>query len=578
MSIFKKLAPHKWEIAILTVIVLFGIFLRTYHFSDWMQFEIDQTYDTRLVSQGVQEGHSELPLLGPTAGGGRALRLGPAFYYLEYLSAKTFGDNPVGHAMLVLLSSILAIPLFYFFIRRYFSIFLSLLLTALFASSLYLVTYGRFSWSPNILPFFILLTFYSLLRSVSKDEARRNFWFLLFALSFAIITQIHFNAFFTIPPIVVIFIFFKRPHFPLKTWLAATTIFLLVYSPMAVSDFKTKGENFEFFIKKLSKSQGVVNGPKTALRINATVFTLENTLILTGQDEINGKKIDRENINHFPGDIWNGAFFPVLGAIILILSSYFLIFNLARKKDSLVGKRDFLWLIFLWFLFSFLYYFSLARGNVRFYPRFFLMITPLTFILFGFILEYIDSEKDKRRQVLVFFITLSFFALNVAGNAKVFASYQTGLQHSLKLETEDVFPNTNRLTLIQQTEIVAYIQSVYEENHYPVYLQTLHEYEPVFWYHLEKFGITYWAPIENNHPYRQGNYFNIYLSGKEKAPGHAFVLADRKQFGSLTVDRWTPKEGAITKDFQPKNTQEIPDQTQKISNVYTWKKAFPNLP
>ena len=105
----KKFQARKYEIIALCAIIAIGIFFRTYHFSDWLLFEIDQSYDTRIVSRAVENGIEHLPLLGPTAGGGRALRLGPAFYYMEYASALVFGDTPTGHAMLVLILSILSI-------------------------------------------------------------------------------------------------------------------------------------------------------------------------------------------------------------------------------------------------------------------------------------------------------------------------------------------------------------------------------------------------------------------------------------------------------------------------------------
>lgn len=578
MLTLRNISPKKWKVASLVAIILFGIFLRTYHFSDWLQFEIDQTYDTALVSQGLEQGISNLPLLGPTAGGGRALRLGPAFYYLEYLSARIFGNNPTGHAILVLLSSILSMPIFYLFCRRYFSYFLSTLLLLLYSSSLYMVIYGRFSWSPNVLPFFILLTFYALLKSVSEKEKRRNFWFLVMIASFSILTQIHFNAFFTIPPIIAIFLFFQRPHFPLKTWLAGVAIFFILYSPLALSDLKTNGENFEFFVKKLSKTQSGANSYLKSFKISARSVALENLLILTGQDEINGKRPDQVNINHFPGTFWDGPFFPILGAIIFLFSIYYLLRELIRQKEKNPDKRAFIFLVFLWFIFTFLYYLSLAHGKFQLYPRFFLMIAPLAFILFGLILKNIDSSENKNRRGLVFLIVFYFFILNVANIQRVFAAYENGLTAPLKLGTEDVFPNTNRLTMTQQLEVTSYIQSIYAKNHFPVYLQSLHEYEPVFWYHLEKLGVRYYAPIENNHVYFEGNYFNIYPSNQKKSPGHAFSLAEQKVFGSITVDHWLPKGDFITENRQDENTKKISAQTRDISAIYTWKKFFSKMP
>lgn len=569
MSMREKILARKWELAALAVILLFGIFLRTYHFSDWLQFEIDQSYDTLIVSNAVQNGPASLPLLGPTAAGGRALRLGPAFYYLEYLSALVFGDNPSGHAMLVLLSSILSIPLFYIFSRRYFSAFLTLLLTAIYSSSLYLVMYGRFSWSPNVLPFFILLTFYALLRSVSNEEKHRSVWFLIFAASFSIITQIHFNAFFIVPAVVITFLLFRRPRFNWKTWLAAGGIFLLIYSPLILNETKTRGEDLGFFTKKVSKIQGAHNY-LSSFREDTDFFSMESFLVMTGQDEFNGKSGERETINHFPGAFWNGPVIPVAGALIFLTLFYALLLALIRQKEKAPDQRAFIQLVFLWFLFSFLYFLTLAHSHYRLYPRFFLMLAPLVFVMLGLALDFFDTAENKNWRLMTLLIAAVFFTLNFSNDLRVFAAYQKGMSAPQELETEDIFPNTNRLTLLQQKEVVQYIRSVYEKNHYSVYLQSLHEYEPIFWYHLEKLGIKYYAPLPADHLYREGNYFNIYPSSEEKGTGHAYDAADQKVFGSITVDRWTPKDKYITQERQSDSTREKTDQMKNIDALETW--------
>ena len=188
--ILKKIKANKWEFALLLIIICVGIFLRTYNFSRWLHFEIDQVYDMDIVAPAVSDGIQNLPLLGPNVGGGMA-RLGPAFYYMEYASAKIFGNTPVGHAMNVLILSILALPLFYVFCRKYFSKVESLGLLAIFSVSLYMVMYSRFSWSPNVLPFLVLLSFYTLLRSVSPKEKYPARWFLAAVALITITSQIH---------------------------------------------------------------------------------------------------------------------------------------------------------------------------------------------------------------------------------------------------------------------------------------------------------------------------------------------------------------------------------------------------
>ena len=108
----------KWiYILALSFIVLAGFFLRFYNYSKWLHFELDQSRDAKIIDLAVDEGIGNLPLLGPKAAGS-FLRLGPLFYYQEYLSAVIFGNTPSGIAALSIILSCLTIPLFYFFVKR----------------------------------------------------------------------------------------------------------------------------------------------------------------------------------------------------------------------------------------------------------------------------------------------------------------------------------------------------------------------------------------------------------------------------------------------------------------------------
>ena len=142
-------------VLILTGIILLGIFLRTYHFHDWLRFNADQSRDAGVVSDFV-EGKSGLPLLGPKAGG-TEFKLGGAFYYLQITSAKIFGDAPDKMAYPDLLASILAIPLLFLFLKRAFNENIALVLTGVLSVSIFAIKYARFAWNPNSAPFYCLL-------------------------------------------------------------------------------------------------------------------------------------------------------------------------------------------------------------------------------------------------------------------------------------------------------------------------------------------------------------------------------------------------------------------------------------
>lgn len=154
VSTFRKISS---SVFVLAAIFIIGIFLRTFYFHDWLRFNADQSRDAGIVSD-VVEGKTSAPLLGPKAGG-TEFRLGSAFYIFQIASASLFGNRPDAMAYPDLISSLLAIPLLYAFLRLYFERKTALFLTALFAVSFYGVKYSRFAWNPNSLPFWTLLFF-----------------------------------------------------------------------------------------------------------------------------------------------------------------------------------------------------------------------------------------------------------------------------------------------------------------------------------------------------------------------------------------------------------------------------------
>jgi len=559
------LKKNKLEIILLTILISVGIFLHSYNFSNWLHFEIDQSYDTLLVSPAVENGIGNLPLLGPTAGGGRALRLGPAFYYLEYISAKIFGNTPPGHAMLVLISSILSLPLFYIFSRRYFSRPISFGLLALFSFSLYMVIYGRFSWSPNVLPFLILLAFYSLLRALSENEQKKDLWFIIAFAVLAVITQIHFNAFFTIPTIVIGLLVIRRPKLKILTWVGALLIFAVLYSPVIISDIKTNGQNLHYFIQKFKHSGSPSGNVQQKLVQVVHYHASDYFLILTGIDHINGKRLTGYGFSSAEHKPWR-----IAAIVILFLELVLLAYNLFTEKDR--QRKDFLWLATLWFLVTFVYFFFVRKSGFNIYPRFFLISAPLAFVFFGLILEKLSKVKKIGIMLAIAILAFTLFS-NAKGLNKYFTRLNKVATESVSVETEDVFPNTARITLEQQYQITDYIESVVRKNNYPVFLKAKHEYEPVIWYHLEKRGISYNGKMKSSTIYQEANYFTIIFSGKSVNESR-FNVAEEKNFGTLKVIHLTPKDDAVIQIRQNDSEKEIHIQKQQIAQLFTWNKLL----
>jgi 4-amino-4-deoxy-L-arabinose transferase-like glycosyltransferase len=151
----------KVELLIVSIIVLLGAFLRLYQLPEALMFRGDQGRDAIIAKNILKE--NDIALIGPVTSVGN-MYLGPLYYYFMVpFLALTYPD-PVGPAYGVALLNILTIYLIYWVGKKTSSAPVGLIAAALFALMPMAIIYGRFSWNPNIAPFFSILIFYSLYR------------------------------------------------------------------------------------------------------------------------------------------------------------------------------------------------------------------------------------------------------------------------------------------------------------------------------------------------------------------------------------------------------------------------------
>ncbi len=564
-KIIRTIRTHKWEAVALAVILCIGIFLRTYHFSDWLHFEIDQAYDFNTVSPALTDGIGHLPLVGPNVGGG-LLRLGPAFYYMEYLSTLVFGNTPAGHAGATLVLSLLSLPLFYVFTKRYFSVTESLGLLAIFSTSLFSVLYSRFSWSPNVLPFLMLLSSYALLRAVSPKERHPAQWFLLAVTVVTVTSQIHLNSFFTAPLIAVLFIAIKRPKFHWKVWLAAAGIILVVSSPLIVNHLRDHGENLHLLRVKLEKT-----GPRIAPPLQTAAETIvydayEYFFIVTGIDEINGMKLSGYGFSC--GDCEEQL--PVKSSAILLFTVAGILFLRAFFRERDTDRRNFLLLAGLWFLVSFALFYTVAQGY-RMYPRFFLIVSPLAVLWFGFLLHDFMSDRTRTRSVIYATIILVLISSNIRRIIPVFDQLaNVPTETDATAPTGDIFPDTDRVTLGELGTVAGYVATRSRESGYPTYLSAKSEFVLPFWTILNPLGIRYHADITDKTLFTEGNYFDIKFSGARPNDDPKFTVTETRNFGMLTVYTLTPRPEFIVADRQSPNDRKDLMEMKVLSKLHTW--------
>ncbi len=308
MKLINKFLQNKFLLG-LVVVVFLVLMMRLWSFGGLLTFKMDQARDIKLIEEAYNGGVGELPLLGPRAAK-TYLRLGPIFYYFEYLAMLIFGDQPWSVAVPDLIFSILTIPLFYYFLRQAFGKKVSFLTTVVFASSFFLNQYGRFAWNPNSIPFWSLLYFlglyklvygsrftvHSLVHSSRFTVHGGGRWLLVAVIGYGVASQLHFTAMLAYPLIGALFVlavalweswkwsgleksregkdrsknkkilsidyltirsfgvFFWRlwRRVGWKYWLGAVAILGMMYLPVVLSELYTHGDNWVQFKYALS--------------------------------------------------------------------------------------------------------------------------------------------------------------------------------------------------------------------------------------------------------------------------------------------------------------------------------------
>ncbi len=566
---------------LILIIIAGGIFLRSYHFSDWLHFELDQSRDAKIIDLAYKEGIGNLPLLGPKAAGS-FLRLGPAFYYFNYLSALISGNTPSGIAFVIMIFGVLTIPIFYLFSRRYFERRVAIGLLAVFSVSIFLVMYSRFSWNPNALPLFTILVLYSFLRTCDADEKRKGLWLLISSFSLAIATQLHFLAFVSMPVIAIIYLAIKRPRIKILYWIGAILVFLVLYSPMITNEIKTGGDNAKQLVKVTSKkSTDSEHLLVEKIFKNYTENSLAHFLILSGRGNGELPKLKGDNLlkpdiicdkqcrDNLPLGILAGLFFTA--GIVLLFKNFFL-----EKRGR---KKDFLILVSI----SFLVYFGLFTPLAfDISPRFFLLVSVLPFIFLGFVLEFFDKKRSNTSLIFISLIVLILAASNLWVTKNRFKEMADAPSKAFETDADKILKERTRVTLLQQNLIVDYIESTYNKNKYPVYVNSDPYYRRAFLYGLEQRNIPrddFRNSVNSRKIYQNGNYFLIYqtLSNTDAEINdylNNYEITGSREFGTLTLFQLIPKKEAINAIEQKFEPEGKPKSAPGVPVRCRWNEIF----
>lgn len=541
----------------LLLIVLGAFFVRTYNFDSWLYFKMDQARDAFMIDNAYQNGPGYLPLLGARAGATDVdgfLRLGPAFYYLQYLSTVIFNSTePPVLAYPDLFFSMAAIVLLYFFARLYFSRKYSLMITAMYAFSFIIIQYSRFAWNPNSLQFFLLLSFYGLLRFFNEQNERKKYlWLALWIMGIIVGSQLHFFGFFGLVGISGLFTLFK-----LEVWkkeklisyfskkylgkfsrYAAITIFIfsILYAPVIISDIKEGGQNTKNFIAALgSKPQDKPFYEKISKNVseNLKYYCLITTSQCYGE----------ENKKETLAMIFTAII--LLGGIAIALRAF-------RREGNLL-RKDFLALLLIWIG---IYFILMIPVSFQLRPRFFIVVFAVPFILLGLIYEYLAEKIGHKKAIQVaVLVSVLIIVWNYYGTYAWFSEQASAQKETTEIRRSLILKAKDGVFLGQLQGVADWMYAHHEKGKTLYYYVKPEHIRPIDYLFHKKGDKNLVVETMKINEDPNAEYFAITptkngLEPVTKKFGDRITLLEQKTFGQITVSKIVLNDRSVSANFR----------------------------
>lgn len=396
----------KGQDLLLTLIIILAAFLRLYRIEDYMTFLGDQGRDV-LIVYNILHGH--LTLLGPTSSVG-GFFLGPIYYYFMAPFLWLFNYNPVGPAVMIALIGTLTVWLVYKFSSEFFNTKVGFIAAFIYAISPVVVSYSRFSWNPNPMPFVSLLILYILYRNSLKSDYKK---LLTAGFLLGIAMQLHYLATF-LTAVIFAYILLSEIYvskFKFLSWLTSSLKkylliflgFILGWSPFLAFEVRHGFQDFKNIFAFVLHS-GDTGASANFFQITYDVFfRLFARLVFAFPDINQLSKFTQTEIG-----IWS-----LVTLMIALLSVALLFFDLhksfrARSKDFYKYLLLSCWMLIAIFLFGF------YKKSI--YEYYFAFLFPLPFILVGNLIYKLGNFKKKKLSLVVSgIILLAIFTVNIQG-------------------------------------------------------------------------------------------------------------------------------------------------------------------
>lgn len=379
----------------LVVILVVGAFLRLYKIDQYMTFLGDEGRDVIIVRRLLV--YFDPILIGPGTSIGN-MYLGPLYYYMMALPLLVANFSPVGPAVLVALLGLAAIALIWRVGREWFptspdSVGIrgasGLIAAGLYAISPTVIIYSRSSWNPNIMPFFSLLSVYSVWKMWHEHKYK---WLIVLGVSYAFVLQSHYLGLLLLPTLGLFWLIslksFRQKNQEKRRFIKYSVIgiliFLFLMSPLVIFDARHGWRNYAAMKQFITVRQDTVSiKPWKAIPNMWPIFEKANTRLLAARNEIVGKIVSLVLL------FWVGW----------IIAGWR---KINRRSRVVYG------LLFTWLAFSLI---GLGLYKQQIYDHYFGFMFSVPFLLVGGLAK--NLFRNEKYKVLIYIVLLVLVFINL---------------------------------------------------------------------------------------------------------------------------------------------------------------------
>jgi len=408
-NLFKFDLPRpKVEYGLVGLMILISAILCLWNISEGAQFLGDQGRDALTVAKIFKEG--DLVFIGPVMSVGN-LYLGPLYYYFMLPFLWLSYPNPIGPVLGVLLLHLITIFCIYRWGKKMIGSPAALVAIVLYAVNITVIYHARFSWNPNITPFFSITLLYSLWQVWQG----KRWYFVTVIAAFSVLMQVHYVTLLVLPTIGLVWlrwVWLEKKHIPkiIGPTLLALLVFLISLTPLILFDIKHDGQNVNAFIEMITKSN-TFNDKQAA--------AVEGSKLFRSIKEMQGRSFQL----FFETSIGQ---IRSLNSLLLIGLVTFVGFQIWKKRATLITKEMGGVSIIIMYLFWGVVALSVYENSVYFHYILFLL--PAVMLLFGWVgvqlWKYGFIGQLVAFSLAIFYLAFSFTHLPYTHNSWPMARYK----------------------------------------------------------------------------------------------------------------------------------------------------------